>query len=157
MISSSGGDPAARLGLLVLFRGAVPVFGARAAPEPLDDVASEELVFFVLGVVPFPPGVDLAVPLEPSLRALAGVDLDVGAERVLPVPLRPDAPLPVFDEAAGLAFDISRSDLSALEPAGPFGGMALGPDVGAGGGPATMPFRNRTSCVAMRIALEKTK
>jgi hypothetical protein len=144
------------LGLLVLFLGAAPVFGTRAAPEPLDDVASEELVLFVLGVARFPPDVDLALPLEPLLRALPGVGFDV--ERVdPPVLLRPEALGPVFDEAGGLTFDISRSDLSALEPAGPFGGMALELGVDAGGGPATIPLRNSTSCVAMRIALEKTK
>lgn len=156
MISSSGGDPAARLGLLVLFRGAAPVFGTRAAPEPPDDVASEELVLFVSSVARFPPDVDFALPLEPLLRALAGVGFDVEPVDP-PVRLRPEAPAPVFGEAGGLAFAISRSDLSALEPAGPFGEIALEPDVDAGGGPATIPLRNSTSCVAMRIALEKTK
>jgi hypothetical protein len=127
--------------------------GLRLAPDPFDPFP-REAAGLPPGAEPFPPD-DLAWRLAPLARALAGVDFGVGLP--VPDPLRRVEPALGFEEEGGRALAISRSLRSDLEPEGPFGGMALVPVAAAGGGPATMPRRNSTSCVPMRMALEKTK
>ena len=144
-----------------MFRGAEPGLGFRDDPEPLGAVPREALGLAPLGAAPFPPEVDLARPFDPASLALAGVGFRSG-RAVPPDPFRFVVPALGFDEVAGLALVISRSLRSDFGPdgplpEGPLGGMALVLELVAGGGPATIPFRNKTSCVPIRMALEKMK
>lgn len=125
-------------------------------PDPFDPVPREaEAGLPAPGAEPFPPD-DLARPLAPLARALAGVDLGVGLPDP-PEPLRRVVPALGFEDDGARDLAISRSLRSDFEPEGPFGGMALASVAVAGGGPPTTPRRNSTSCVPIRMALEKMK
>ena len=114
------------------------------------------------GAVPFRPFEPLADPVGLAGARLAGVPLAAVPDAPVPlvplVPLAPPVPLvaPPAPLAcpvpAGFGFGSARSVRSTtglfLAPAAP---------VAAVGGPATMPFRNRISCVRIRMALETMK
>lgn len=143
-----------------MFRGAEPGLGLRVEPEPFDPVPRDPLGLGALEVDPFPPAVGFARPFDPLSRALAGVGFRAG-RAVPPVPLRLVVPALGFDEEAGLALVISRSVRSDFgpdgRPDGPLAGMPFVPELAAGGGPATIPLRNNTSWVPIRMALENMK
>jgi len=107
-------------------------FPVAAVPPPaLDPLALVPFVFSPLDLVPL-----ALVPL-----ALAPVDFD-GAPEDLPVDPEPPA------------FGRARSPADAPVP---FTLADADPLPAAGGGPATMPFRKRISCVPIRIELETMK
>lgn len=114
--------------------------------------------FPLLTGFPFVPFVDFELPagFDPLVGvALVGVGaLSAAAARpaVVPAPL-PEAGL--AGRAAAVPFGLGKA-FSVRSATDPFLVSTARPGMGAAG-PATSPFRNRISCVRIRIALDMMK
>ncbi len=120
-------------------------------PLLLPFAGAGRLVFPLPGPVPF------------VVRRFSDADASIAASAAgagrLVFPLEPSVPFDLvvpFEAAPPVDFGFGRG--RSLRSAGAaFVPAPFSPTTGGGGGPPTMPFRNRISCVRIRIALETMK